>query len=203
MSHALCVRRVSMLGAAAALATVLAACAEQAMAPDATRAASAPLLGATPYQHNAIGNHDDFDIDFSTWSPQWIACAANGSGEWVDTYGTLHAQEQWVVDASANGVWHGESIFNGQNTWAVGRTTGTIYRAPSVSRSSVMFKLDGSFTSSSVLRLRYVGLGSAGTQNSFFLDAHFHYTVNGNLEPVVTIEQYEFSCPGQTPDPAL
>jgi len=123
-------------------------------------------------------------------SVEWVPCAANGAGEYVNVSGQLHYHMHRIQDG--NGVYHLEIRANTSQLTGTGATTGDSYRG---SESEHVTARAADYYGRQSLRIaenfRFVALGG-GANFTIRYDTHVEVDASGNT--VLWVESQRISC---------
>jgi hypothetical protein len=121
-------------------------------------------------------------------TPQFVPCANNGNGEFLDFSGTLHILALTTLDNSGGA--HVKLQFQPQGVIATGQTTGDIWHGTGLTIAFVANTHVGSETSF-VNNFRLIGPGS--TVN-FIVHEVMHITVNPDGTVTASFDNFSTSC---------
>lgn len=121
---------------------------------------------------------------------QWVSCAANGAGEWVQTAGEIRYRARWFRDSS--GIYHVHINSNTSQLTGVGTTTGDAYRGTETERVTARAAGYSGFESLRIAEnVHYVATGG-GANFTIQYDDHVELDANGNL--VLWVESQRTTC---------
>lgn len=117
----------------------------------------------------------------------FVACAANGAGEWVELTGTLHFLFHTTIDNQ--GGFHSKFHFQSRGITGLGLTTGDKYQGINVLQGTTNGNVG--FTQTLENNFRIVGQGPG---NNFWLHQTIHVTFNANGEVTASVENVRSGC---------
>lgn len=121
---------------------------------------------------------------------QWVPCAANGAGEWVQTSGQIRYRARWFQDSS--GVYHVHVNSNTSQLTGVGATTGDSYRGSETERVTSRAAGYSGFESLRIAEsVHFVAIGG-GANFTIQYDDRVEFDASGNL--VLWVESQRTSC---------